>query len=279
MRNLVGFLWKHHFTLLFLFLELIAFLLLVQYNKFHRAEAFNTLLSLSGTVNTSVHNLTEYVELKAVNEELSAENADLRAAMPESFKPARAYYHTINDTLQFQQYTYIAARVVNSTVHKMNNQIIINAGTEQGVHENMGVICPSGVVGQVKHVSSNFAAVLPLIHKESRIGARFQKNSYFGLVRWQGLNPNVAALSDISSHVAIAEGDTVITRGSNTLFPAGIPIGTVSSFEAIPGEGEYEIDLNLTTDFSNLSHVYVVTNLLQQEQLDLEAKFNEEAEE
>ena len=71
----------------------------------------------------------------------------------------------------------------------------------------------------------------------------------------------------------------MITRGSNTLFPAGIPIGTIRSFEAVPGEGEYEIDINLSTDFSNLSHVYVVTNLLQKEQLELEAQFKEEEEE
>ena len=53
----------------------------------------------------------------------------------------------------------------------------------------------------------------------------------------------------------------------------------ISTWIEQPGEGEYEIDINLSTDFSNLSHVYVVTNLLQKEQLELEAQFKEEEEE
>lgn len=279
MRNLIGFLWKNHFTLLFLLLELVAFALLVQYNTFHRAEAFNKLMSVSGSMSTSVSNLTEYVELKAVNDQLAAENARLRATQKSSFKKMKAYYMYVDDTLTLQQYTYVAAKVVNSTTHKMNNQLIIAAGREQGITENMGVIGPGGVVGQVRHVSDNFASVLPVIHKDSKVGARFQNNSYFGLVTWPGLDPGVASLNDISSHVPLAQGDTVVTRGSNTLFPAGIPIGTVNEFEPIAGKGEYEIELNLSTDFANLSHVYVVVNLLQKEQQELEHLAGEEDEE
>jgi len=275
MRNLIGFLWKYHFTLLFLMLEAIAFLLLVQYNNFHRAEAFNKLLSVSGTVNSSVSNLTDYVELREKNDELAAENARLHATQKSAFKQVRPYYLYVDDTLNLQQYTYISARVVNSTIDRENNQLVLGVGSEQGIAPNMGVIGPKGVVGVVKHVSENFASVLPIIHKSSQTAARFQNNSYFGLVYWNRLNPGVAKLKDVPSHVALAEGDTVVTRGSNTLFPAGIPIGTVREFEPIQGEGEYDISLNLSTDFASLSHVYVVVNLLQGEQKALEAEFNE----
>lgn len=276
MRNLIGFFWKYHFTLLFVVLELVAWALLVSYNDYHRAQAFNQLLNVSGSVSTSVHNLTEYVDLKEVNEQLATENAWLRSRSSDSFTANVAAAMERYDSLAGQRYTYVPAQVVNSTTHKMNNQLTLNVGSRDGIAENMGVVGPNGVVGQVKHVSEHFASVLPLIHKDSRVGARFQNNNYFGLVSWRGLDPTTAAFSDISSHVAVQLGDTVVTRGSNTLFPAGIPVGTVTSFEAIPGEGEYEIELQLTTDFRSLSHVYVVTNLLQGEQLELEAQFNEE---
>jgi len=49
-------------------------------------------------------------------------------------------------------------------------------------------------------------------------------------------------------------------------------IGTVSDFEAKEGDNFYSITVKLSTDFSNLSSVYIVENVMKGEQHILEAK-------
>jgi rod shape-determining protein MreC len=62
----------------------------------------------------------------------------------------------------------------------------------------------------------------------------------------------------------------VVTSGYS-LFPSGIEIGRVTRTGLKGGDSFLNIELWLSTDFSNLQYVYVINNLLAQEQKDLEA--------
>ena len=63
------------------------------------------------------------------------------------------------------------------------------------------------------------------------------------------------------------------TRGGGTQFPEGIAVGTID--EIIPNDGEQTIGLNIKLDvnYNAVYHVYVVKNMMKDEQLNLERRF------
>lgn len=276
MNNLLNFIWRHHFTFLFLLLEIIAFSILVQNNKFHKANFLSSSNEISGSIYALVNNITEYFELKKTNEQLAGENARLITLSKNSFIKINRNFLIIDDTLYKQQYKYLSAKVINSTTDKRNNFLILDHGREQGVEPGMGVICTDGVVGIVNKVSENFCSVISLLHKETIISAKLKKNDYFGIVTWEGGDYEFATLSDIPRHVALTKGDTVITRASSGIFPEGIMLGYIEETELPPGENFFNIKLRLSTGFNRLTHVYIVRNILKEEQQKLETEFKEE---
>lgn len=276
MNNLLNFIWKHHFTFLFLLLEIIAFSILVQSNKFHKANFLSSSNEISGSIYAGVNSITEYFELRNTNEQLASENAKLITLSKNSFIKINRNFLIINDTLFKQQYKYLSAKIINSTTSKRNNFLILDHGRVEGVEPGMGVICTDGVVGVVNKVSENFCSVISLLHKETIISAKLKKNDYFGIVTWEGGDYEFATLSDIPRHVPLAKGDTVITRASSGIFPEGVLLGWVEEFEVPPGENFYTIKLRLSTGFNRLTHVYVVRNILKEEQQKLEEEFKGE---
>lgn len=276
MNNLLNFIWKHHFTFLFLLLESFAFLLLVQSNRFHNANFLSFSNEISGNVYAGLNNVTEYFDLKKTNEQLAGENARLITLSKNSFIKINRNFLIINDTLYKQQYKYLSAKVINSTLNRRNNYLILDHGRQQGVEPGMGVISTHGVVGIVSKVSENFCSVISLLHKETIISAKLKKNDYFGIVTWQGGSYDFATLSDIPRHVTLQKGESVITRSSSGIFPEGVMIGWVEEFEVPAGENFYDIKLRLSSGFNRLTHVYIVKNVLKAEQAALEAEFKEE---
>ena len=71
-------------------------------------------------------------------------------------------------------------------------------------------------------------------------------------------------LTDIPRQAVFKEGDTVVTGGRSTIFPNGIPIGTVVK---VPEElsAVNSINIQLFNDMSNLGNVYIITNLNKEE--------------
>ena len=276
MQNLINFIWKYHFAFLFLLLELVSVGLLVHYNNYQQSSFLASANEVSGSAYSIVKNITGYLELKKVNEELAKDNARLRTLNNQSFIQTNTDTVEVNDTVNVQQYIYTGAKVVNNTLHKRANYIILDKGMQQGIEPDMAVINATGIVGIVKDVSQNYCAVLSLLHKDSEISVKLKNNDYFGPLTWQELDAaNEATLSDIPSHVIIAIGDSVVTRGSSGIFPKNILVGTIISFEEVPGSGFYETKVRLSANFNNLSYCYIVKNLLRAEQLELEEKVSE----
>lgn len=270
MRTLFELIWKYYFAFLFILLEIFASFLIVQNNSFHKASFLNSSNALSASLFKITNEISQYMRLRSTNELLAIENEKLHSQSILSFVKFNTGIWTINDTIFEQQYTYLSARVINNSIYKRNNYLTLNKGERHGIEPEMAVISSNGIVGIVKDVSDNFSSVLSVLHKDARISAKIKKSGYFGSLVWDGADFKTGTLSDIPVHAKISEGDTIVTSRYSAIFPDGILIGTIVSFKINPGDNFYTISVKFSTDFSNLSYVYVVDNLRKEEQIHLE---------
>ncbi|MDQ3050072.1 MAG: rod shape-determining protein MreC [Bacteroidota bacterium] len=271
MRSLFLLLWRNNFTLLFLLLWTLSFLLVIRNNNFQQVSVFNSTNKVVASVLEAVNYVKEYINLKENNASLARENSNLKSLLPETWYENRALRTMVNDTIKSQQYTYITTRVVNNSINRRSNYLTLDKGSLQGVEKDMGVISSAGVVGIVKDVSKHYCTVMSVLHKNTRISTRFKNNNYFGSLEWDGSDSREATLLEIAKHVKFNVGDTLVTTVYSAIFPEGVMVGVVKNSELKPGDNFYKITVKLSTNFSNLSHVYIVDNLLKQEQKKLES--------
>jgi rod shape-determining protein MreC len=270
MRNLFYFLWKYNFFIFFLLLEVVCALLIVRNNNFQQASVFNSTNRVVTEVNSVVSSITGFINLRTTNDALARQNAGLKSLIPDVYYIDSVLSQVKNDSIYLQQYTFINSRVINNSVNRRNNYLTLNKGSNHGVRPEMGVISGDGIVGIVKDVSDHFCSVMSFLHKDSRISARLKNTGYIGSMVWDGYDETRASLKDIAKHVKVSRGDTIITSSFSAIFPEGILIGIVTDVNPDTGDNFQEITVKLSTSFGKLSYVYIVTNLLKEEQLALE---------
>ncbi|MCF8373679.1 MAG: rod shape-determining protein MreC [Bacteroidales bacterium] len=267
MRELLRFIQRIHFLLLFLILEIIAFSFLVSENSYQRAKFFNSSRKVFGQVYHAYDKVAQYVSLKQKNEELVLENVKLHNHIP-SLENSPSVFD--GDSLAAKRFSYLSAKVINNSLYRRKNYLTIDKGSNSGVEPEMGVVSPTGLVGITRFTSSNFTSVVSLLNEEIRISTKIKKTGYFGPLAWTGADPTEAYLMEIPVHVNISVGDTLISSGYSAIFPEGILVGTIKEYKKKPGDNFYEIKVRLSVDYGRLGHVYVIDNKLRNEQLNLE---------
>ncbi len=265
MRNLIVFLARHYFFLLFLFLQIVSLTLVVNHNYFQKAAAVSASNALTGSMYETRNEITQYFDLRDQNIQLSEMNAILLGKLESAYLNYDTTVHVVNDTIRRLRYSYIAAQVIDNTVSLRNNYLVLNRGALQGVKVDMGVVTPGGIVGIVREVSDNFCVVMSILHKDSKVSASVKKDGTFGQVSWDITDYREGVMVDLPIHSKIKIGDTLVTSGLGDAFPAGIPVGTVKSFEKKAGEKTYTVRVLFTTDFRRLHHVYIVKDLMRDE--------------
>lgn len=271
MQNFIAFLIKSRVILIFVLLEFLSVICLIQNNDFQRSGAINSSNALVGATYKWSNAYSEYFSLRQTNRSLAEENARLRSQLKKSFYEHQILRSSKADSLLEQQYHYFSARVINSTYRKRNNYLTLDKGRRHGVEIGMGVICNKGVVGVVKDVSDHYCTVYSFLHKESSLPAKLKESSAYGTLVWDGDDPQIAYLNSISRYADIHENDTLVTSSFSGVYPEGIMVGTVKSFTLDDSENFYRVSTELSTDFSALHYVYIVQNVLRGEQLNLES--------
>ncbi|HBF88292.1 MAG TPA: rod shape-determining protein MreC [Bacteroidales bacterium] len=275
MRSLLRLILRYHNILIFLILEIFAFILIVQNNKYQRASFFNSSNYAIGVMYGALNSISEYFNLKEINNQLAIENAAYKNMLANSFIFYNENFQLENDTLTKRKYSYLNAKIINNSVNRQTNFLTIDKGYKNGVEPDMGVVSPNGVVGVVKNVSENFSTVISVLNINLRISAKIKKNNYFGSLQWDGSNWQKAMLNEIPSHVDVKKGDTLVTSEFSGVFPSDILVGIVDEVNSVDGSNFFEISINLSTDFKNVSQVYVVNNLLHKEIKELEKEKEE----
>ncbi|MBU3662566.1 MAG: rod shape-determining protein MreC [Bacteroidetes bacterium] len=271
MRNLIFFLYKYYTFLLFFALEMFSFIVLYRYNNYQKANFLNFTGGVASQFYETVNNTTNYFSLREINDSLMSENARLRGQMLNAYYSDGFTQTSINDTFYKQQYSYISANVVNNSVTLRNNYITIDKGALHGIKPDMGVISSNGVVGIVTSVSNHFSTIRSALNSNTKISCMIKKNNAFGSLEWNGDDPTYSSLKYVNKHVPVTSNDEIVTSNYSTLFPQGISVGKVYSHSIEADENFHTIKVELHTNFSELKNVYVIRNILKEEQQALEA--------
>ncbi len=276
MQQIISFLYKNKLFILFLLLEVLAIIFTIQSHSFHKSKFVNSANFISGGIYDRVNNFKEFLLLKKENQRLSEENAQLRNLLELKQKESETGEASVIDTTRYKQkYSYTSAKVINNNYRKNNNYLTIDKGSNSGIEPDLGVINSKGIVGITKSVSNNYATVLSVLNVNSRINARLLNSDHFGSLSWDNRDFNVVQLQDLPVQASIYVGDTVVTGGKSTIFPEGIPIGTIRDFKTRNNRYEF-VNIALFNDMSSIGYVQVIKNFDKIEILDLEEKSTNE---
>jgi len=277
MKGLLYLFLKYGGFITFIFLEAICFLIIINANEDQREVGEATLEEWTGIMQERYDNAVEYVQLSSVADSLSKENARLYEIIVNSnLDPDVFGQKTIEDEEGNALYQLNAAHVVYNSVTKFRNYIRLNKGAKDGVKEDQGIISDQGVIGIVRGVSENYSVAMSFLHPQTRVSVAIKGSGSFGSLSWQGSDPTKALLQGIPKNNAIQVGDTIQTSGYSAKFPSGIMIGRIANFELEQGSNSYDIEVDLSEDFTSLEYVYVVENINSQEQLELQEKVESE---
>lgn len=257
-------------------LELVCLVVINQNSNYHKVAILNSSNYITGSIYTFSHNMSEYFNLKEINQELAEENALLRAELKRS-KYNNHFTMKMEQTRDYEKqlYTYIPAKIISKTIHKRDNYFTINKGKAHTLKTGMGVICSQGVVGVIISVSEYYATVLSLLHTSSRVSVKIKKNNYFGIMSRKENTTQTMLLQDIPQSVDIQKGDTIISSGYSSFYPANTPIGAISDYAQPEGSNFYNIEIDLFLSFQQVEDVYVVNNIMGEELKIFESLGNE----
>lgn len=283
MRKLLNFLSSHGHWLLLLFVEGVAFTFLFNGSAYHRY--LNMLFSnqFIGSVHEVSGLVNSYIGLREKNRVLTEQNAQLeqmylqlrRKVEYAEADSVRPFTYVADSTEVIPHYHFITARVVSASINKNRNLIIIDKGSQAGIRRDMGVVSAAGVVGIVAYVSKDYSVVIPLINPTLKLSCKLLRTGHFGYISWGGANPEdrIAYLSDLPSHVTLHKGDTIVTSGFSSIYPANIYVGRVGQLETSADgmmRSHSAVPVVLGAHFATLDYVYVVSfsNALEKKALD-----------
>ena len=225
------------------------------------------------------NDVTKHFNLSKNNSALQIENIKLRTKIPMSLYQIGRNTYKIKDTVYEQQYEYIPGTVVNSSVTRRNNYFTINVGSKQGIKREMGVFSDKGVVGVIHNVSEHYAVVKTVLTKDINIDVTIEPIGLFGFLKWDGYNPKKGSITGISNDLKIKRWSRVVTKGGSGIFPKGIPVGKVYDTKPVEGEPLWDVVVKFSENFRTLQRVYVIKNLLIDEQKALERQIPPDEEE
>jgi len=276
MQQIINFVIRNKTSLLFLLLFIISLALTIQSHSYHKSKFINSANFLTGGIYESASGISDYFGLKEQNNILIEENNALRSQIYNASDSTRTSTAIIDSTTYTGRYKIQSAKIINNNYSSSKNYITINKGEKHDIKEDLGVMTSKGIVGIIDNTSNGYARVLSILNTKSSINAQLKTSNHIGSLKWDGkTSSNIVQLTDVSKYAPVKEGDSIVTGGESSIFPQGIPIGTIESFVLDIGGDTYTIQVKLFNDMTNLKHVYILKNLDAEEIKQLENPIDE----
>ena len=176
MQQLIYFIQKYRYFLFFLFLELIAFQLIINNLSFHKSKFINSASSITGDFYSKTNSIRDYFQLDTENKELLNEILILRNKLEKLSQSIDTSTITkiFEKTDLRQRYSYIQGRIEKNQFRNNYNFLTINLGKKDSLVPEMGVINSKGILGITENVLQRYSRVRSILNKNSKINAKLK---------------------------------------------------------------------------------------------------------
>jgi rod shape-determining protein MreC len=159
----------------------------------------------------------------------------------------------------------VTARVIARSPTVWFSSVKIDKGSNDGVRVDQPVIASGGLAGKVTNVTSGTAQVTLLTDASSAVSAQVMPEGANGIVKPEVGNPRDLLLDFVEKGRRVTEGTTVVTSGFTSsrvesLFPRGIPIGTVTEVDLDEIELYQRVHIRPFADLRRLDWLQVLTS-------------------
>ena len=244
---------------IFILLEIAAVALLHSSSQLQSIWLNRASHHLIGWVWGTSDNIRSYFSLKERNRVLEEENALLSEQL-------RSYREMqVRDSLRSSLSSpddgsrYIFAKTAKISIGAQHNHVVLNKGYSDGVSERCGIITNQGVIGVIDAVDRNYSYGRTLMNPNISVSVKVDGTEIAGPMTWDGKSTDRALMRGVPLFQKLHEGDTVRTSGYSSIFPAGIPVGTVEGSTTRNGATQ-DVAIKLFQDFSAVDYVAIVRN-------------------
>src|SRR5262245_3103196 len=207
--------------------------------------------------------LVDSGDLKRANRRLEQENAALRG---EQTSAALA----IKENLELRRLLHLQCLLEVKSVNGLivgrdpgnfDPTLTIDKGSESGISVDMPVIAPAGIVGKVIEVWDGGSKIQVLTDPQFSVGVQTPGHGPLappttGIASGQVGSHDLAV--DFDAGTNVLPGDAIVTSPQSTLFPPGLPVGTINSVTVQPGDTGVNATINPYVRLGGLQHVTVL---------------------
>lgn len=203
--------------------------------------------------------------LKAQNDALESENRDMADRLENAEllenenERLRAY---LGMKSKYPSFTFEEGMVISYSSGNYITTLTLNKGSIDGIEKNMPVVTPDGIVGYVSEVGLNWCMVSTLIETATSVGAYIPRSGEVGIVsgdysmRYDGL----CKVSYVNVDADIEVGDTVLSSGTGSVYPAGLEIGTVTAIDVDEYSRTIVATVKPSVEMKNMKWVMIITD-------------------
>ncbi len=212
--------------------------------------------------------------LKKENQSLKEENEQLKNKMIDYEIMASE-----NETLKEQDkirnsytgYEVVVSNIIAESASNWDEIYVIDKGSKDGIKPDMTVITTDGLVGYVESVGESTSKVVSILNAGNSVSSRVTRTR--DLVICKGTlalkEKGKIKVTSIPMGIELLKGDKIETSGMGGVYPKGIAIGEIESFENKSNPLENEAILKTNVDFNKLETVAVIIRQVQEEDLPL----------
>lgn len=201
--------------------------------------------------------------LKNENSELKKENEVLKNKMID-YEILASENKTLKEQARIREsyldYEVVIADVISDSASNWDEVYVINKGSNDGIKPNMTVITTDGLVGYVETVSKNTSKIVSILDAGNSVSARSTRtrDSVIAKGNISLKDEGKVKITSIPIGVQFIEGDKFETSGMGGIYPKGIAIGEIESYENKTNPLENEAILRTFVDFNKLETVAII---------------------
>lgn len=124
---------------------------------------------------------------------------------------------------------FVSAQVIANSGGAFARNVLVSAGSRDGVHRGQAAMTGEGLVGRVAEVGERAARILLLTDLNSHIPVVLEGSSDRAVLA--GDNSDQPRLLYLPINAVVSVGERIITAGAGGVFPPGLPVGVVASTE------------------------------------------------